>query len=273
MVDCAAFVDKIVLSIGGKLKQHFDDELVHVRSTGILHPGTIYSRCVRGVFGESGNPVVFLYGKAKKFDNVPAMQIVMQSTVIPVTAAQSTFLIRKITQNAMKVTVSSLELTFDVTGVSVDYILDHLIHRARGGLRVLSKRRRKTIYVGSPRSKWQARIYQKRNDVVRLEFILRRSFLSRHGINQPEDVLLLRKLNIWNLLSIRRFSANSAMRVTKGWTENPWGRQIVRTWGSRDRPLAALAPILRDNKVHPNQVLRPTRLQRRLMRMQKRFVW
>jgi len=98
LVDKAAFVDKIVLSVNGKVKQDFDYELVDPESKGILHPGTIYSRRVSAVFGLTGNPLLIRYGKAKKFENVPEAQIVIQSEAVPVTAAQAFLLVKKLTQ-------------------------------------------------------------------------------------------------------------------------------------------------------------------------------
>ena len=115
-----------------------------------------------------------------------------------------------------QIRVSQVEFTFDVTGATIDYVHEHLVHGARNDVKVLSDGERQTIYVGSPRSAWQVRIYQKRCRVVRLEFVLRRAFLSRHGINQPEDLLLLRKLNVWKLISIRSSSpSGSTQRRTR----------------------------------------------------------
>jgi hypothetical protein len=176
------------------------------------------------------------------------------------------------TQHSPQITISSLEVTFDVTGATVDYILQHLIHRAHGGVRVVSDGKCRTIYVGSSRSAWQVRIYEKRRGVVRLEFILRRRFLARHGINRPEDALLLRRLRLWDLLSLRRFSASSAARVTRTW-DNALGKQLVRTWGIYRRELEWLPRVLRNHGVHPYRVLTRTRLQRKLEAMQRRFVW
>ncbi len=272
LVNKAAFVDKIVLSVDGKLKSDFEYELLDPKNHGILRPGMLYCRSVSGIFELTGNPAVVRYGKAKKFKNVPAVQVVMQSEAIPVTAAQVMFLVKRLTSDPPPITVSQLELTLDVTGTTIDYILQHLIQRARGDVRVLSDGKRRTIYVGSPRSKWEVRIYQKRRSVLRLEFILRRPFLSKHGINQPEDVLLLRKVRIWDLLSIRRFSASSATRVTKTWRDAFW-RDVVMTWGRYGRELSGITGFLRGYGVHPHRVLRRTRLQRRLEAMQRRLVW
>jgi hypothetical protein len=171
-----------------------------------------------------------------------------------------------------QIRVSLVEFSFDVTGVTIDYVLWRIIHRARGDVRILSDGERITIYVGSPRSAWQVRIYQKTPSVLRIEFILRRSFLSRHGINTPEDLLLLRKLNVWDLLSVRRFSASSAARVTRTWN-NAIGKELVRTWGEYRRPLRSLPRILRNHGVDPHLVLRRTRLQKKLQEMQERLLW
>jgi hypothetical protein len=172
-----------------------------------------------------------------------------------------------------QIRVSKVELTFDVTGATIVYVLWHIIHRAQNDIRVLSDGERTTIYVGSPRSAWEVRIYEKtRSGVLRLEFILRRSFLSRHGINKPEDVLLLRKLKVWDLLSVRRFSASNAARVTETW-DNEIGKELVRTWGEYRRPLRSLPRILKNHGVHPYEVLRRTRLQEKLEDMQKRLLW
>src|SRR5579859_3405021 len=84
LVDKAAFVDKIVLSVDGKLKSGFEYDLLKPKSTGILHPGTVYCRLVSGIFGLTGNPVAVLHGRARNFNNIPDAQIIMQSEVIPV---------------------------------------------------------------------------------------------------------------------------------------------------------------------------------------------
>ncbi|MGA8215796.1 MAG: hypothetical protein WB799_19540 [Candidatus Sulfotelmatobacter sp.] len=272
-VNKVAIVDKIVLSVDGQLKPDFEAELQHFESRGILTPDSLYSRAASGSFWLTGNLVDVVYGRTKNFKNVPAFQITMHSTRIPLTAAQVLLLVEKLIVELTQIRVSSVELTSDFTGVTIGYVLRHLVHRAQNDVRVLSDGERTTIYVGSPRSAWQVRIYQKtRSGVLRLEFILRRSFLSRHGINKPEDVLLLRKLNVWDLLSVRRFSASSAARVTRTW-DNEIGKELVRTWGEYRRPLRLLPRILKNHGVHPYQVLRPTRLQEKMQEMQRHFIW
>jgi len=208
-VDKVAFIDKIVVGVNDERNPNFQEELQHHESFGIYTPDSLYSRAASGILWLSGNRVDLVYGKKKQFRNVPALKITMHSERIPVTAAQVKLLVGKLIVNSGRVRVSQLEFTYDFTGVSIEYVLAHLIHRAKTAVKVLSDGKRKTIYVGSPRSAWQGRIYQKTDSVLRLEFILRRSFLSRHGINQPEDLLLLRKLNVWKLMSVRRLSTHN----------------------------------------------------------------
>jgi hypothetical protein len=203
-VDGAAYLHQVVVSISAELKEGFDDELQRVKKQGIFRPGATYARSVRAFLWPTGNFVEVLHGRIKKFRNVPTIQIKMRSEGIPVTAAQVKYLIRKLVLGDARVRVSKVEFTFDVTAASIEYVLVHLVHSARTSPRVWSDGERKTIYVGSPRSAWQVCIYEKTDTVLRLEFILRRSFLSRHGINRPEDLLILRKLNVWKLMSIRR---------------------------------------------------------------------
>ena len=271
-VNNVAYIHKIALSVDGQLKPDFEAELRNPVSKGIrATPDSLYSRAVSGSCWLSGNPVEVVYGRRKNFKNVPTLRITMHSKRIPLTAAHVNFLVERLTLKS-QIRVSQVELTFDVTGTTSDYVRQHLIHRAQSDARVLSDGERITMYVGSPRSAWQVRSYEKTPTVLRLEFILRRSFLSRHGINKPEDVLLLRKLNVWDLLSVRRFSASSAARVTRTW-KNAIGRELVLTWGEYRRPLRLLPRILKNHGVHPHQVLRCTRLQKTMEEMQKRLVW
>jgi hypothetical protein len=63
-----------------------------------------------------------------------------------------------------------------------------LYTRARDWLEIESGPRQ-TYYVGSPRSGWQVRAYQKLPDVARVEFILRPPALRTLNIKHPSDLL------------------------------------------------------------------------------------
>ena len=207
-----------------------------------------------------------------RFKNVPPLRFTLQSQHIPLTAAQVYLLTWRCTCKAPELTVSSVELTFDFTGTSIEKIRTQLIHRAQRVTLLIDGRGWQTIYVGSPRSAWQVRIYQKAATVLRLEFVLRRGFLSRHGIHRPEDVLLLRKIKIWELLSLRRFSRSRADRATEKW-KNRTARRLVLDWFEDGRSRKSLLQVLRWNRVPANSVFCKTRLQRRLEAMHRRLIW
>jgi hypothetical protein len=272
-VDKAATIDKIVINATGKLNETFrEDELVNVNPKAIFHPGGHYAVCIFGDWRVTKNPVSIHHIKMVKFDNVPELRFTMQSDNVPLTAAHVYLLTWRCTCEAPELTVSSVELTFDFTGTSIDEVGKQLIHRAER-VRILEDERGwQTIYVGSPRSAWQVRIYQKTESVVRLEFVLRRGFLYRHGINRPEDVLLLLRIKIWELLSLRRFSRSRAERVTRNW-QNQTARRLVLDWFKDGRPKESLLQVLKGNRVQANSIFRKTSLQRRLEAMQRRLIW
>jgi hypothetical protein len=268
----AAFIHKVVLSVDGALDETFQEKLIHAKNVGIFHPGVFYGRCVFGTWKLTGNPSTIHYGRTKKFPNVPPLRVTMRSESIPLTGAQTQLFVRGLAAGPHEIKVSSLELTFDLSFTNLSQVRRHLIHRAHREQILRDRLGRQTLYIGSPTSSWEARIYQKTESDLRLVFIFRRAFLSQHGINRPEDLLILRRLKIWRLLSVRRFSRSCAERVTQDWDNNV-GRELIVTWAEAKRPLLGLVQILRNHQVDPNCVLRRTSIQRRLEAMQHRFVW
>lgn len=273
LVDERSTIDKIAINVDGKLNETFrENELVNVNPKSIYRPGGQYAGCIYADSRLTRNPVSIHHGRMVRFKNVPPLRFTMQSEHTPLTAAQIYLLTWRCTCEAPELTVSSLELTFDFTGTSIEKVRRQLIHRAHRVIILTDERGWQTIYVGSPRSAWQVRIYRKTSTVVRLEFILRRGFLSRHGINRPEDVLLLRRIKIWELLSIRRFSRSWADRVTRNW-KNRTARGLVLDWFRDGRPRESLLRVLKWNRAQVHSVFRKTNLQRRLERMQRQLVW
>lgn len=273
LVDERSTIDKIAVSVHGKLNETFrENELVKVNPKSIFRLGGHYAGCIFAHSCLTGNPLSIHHGKMVGFKNVPPLRFTMQSEHIPLTAAQVYLLTWRCTCEAPELTVSSLELTFDFTGTSIAKIREQLIQRAQRVTLLTDERGWQTIYVGSPRSAWQARIYQKTKSVVRLEFMLRRRFLSRHGIHRPEDVLLLRQIKIWELLSLRRFSRSRASRVTRNW-KNRTARRLVLDWFRDGRPRASLLQVLKWNRVQAHSVFRRTNLQKQLEMMQRCLIW
>jgi hypothetical protein len=115
----------MVVSVEGKLKEHFrENELSDVNAKAILHSGGLYAACIFAIWSLTGNPVSIHHGRLVELRNVPSHQFAFQSESIPATSAQVKLLIRKCMQEqpAPLIAVSSIELTFDVTDTTVDYI-------------------------------------------------------------------------------------------------------------------------------------------------------
>ena len=272
-VDQAAIIDKIVLSANGKLNETFrESALRNVDSKSILHPGGHYAACIFGNQRLTGNPVSIHHGKAINFENIPNALFTAHSENIPLTGAQVQLLVEACMADSTDIGVSSLELSFDFTGETFEQIKNNLIHRAHRVVVLTDERGWQTLYVGSPRSSWQIRIYQKTDSALRLEFILRRGFLKRCGINRPQDVLTLRKLNVWRLLCVRRFSRTSAKRITRRWKDSA-ERRAVMNWSDTGRSRKKLLRILKANKTPARLIFRRTSLQKRLEAMQRRLIW
>jgi len=212
------------------------------------------------------------YGRVIKFPNLPTLQVTKHSENIPLTGAGVQFLIKRVAGSVADVTVSTVEMTFDVRVGRVSSILDQITHRAKRQHLLRDRRGRETLYIGSKISPWQVRIYQKTKSIVRIEFIFRKAFLLRHEIHRVEDVLMLRKLKIWNLISFRRFSRRRAERVTRDWP-NKELREVIVDWVVYKRAIQSLVKMLSRNRVDPRRVLRRTTLQRTLEAMQRRFLW
>ena len=268
--DRAAFIDRICLSVRGSLGTNFTDNILDPQNRATLHPTSIYSRVVRGKCPVTENRIEIRYGRAKHFENIPPVQIVMHSEKVPVTGAHALRLLKGLCTDAPDVSVSLVELTFDFTRIRTAFLLRHLVHKAKGDVRILTDGKRTTLYVGSPRSAWQVRIYRKQSSVLRLEFILRRPFLARHGLLQVEDLVLLRCFPLWDLLSFRRFSKSSAVRATEH--KSAFVKKLIVTWGATRPTVQRLPTILKRFGIDA-QVLRPTDLQRRLHAMQRHLIW
>jgi hypothetical protein len=272
LVNTAAFIDTVGFSIDGKLADAYEQELIESKDTGILHPGVVYSRCIFARAWLTGNPVTIHHGRVKKFRNVALLKFTIRSEKVPVTGAQTILLIRKVAARNSKPSASYVEVTFDLSGVEFESIRRRVFHRAHGVRLLQDEKGRQTLYIGSPKSSWQIRIYQKTETVVRIEFVFRRSFLSRHGINRPEEIALLQRLNIWSFFSLRRFSRTQAKQLMRKSHKSKL-RKLLAVWMRSNRPSEDLISTLRRNRIDPRRVFRKTSLQEMLERMQRRLVW
>jgi hypothetical protein len=89
-------------------------------------------------------------------------------------------------------------LTFDISDYEVGEIYRKLLIGNRLIREFSDADGHQTFYLGSPKSNLQLRVYQKTEVIVRLEFVLRLSFLRSHNIQHPADLLTLSSINLWN---------------------------------------------------------------------------
>jgi len=128
------------------------------------------------------------------------MRLVLLSESAPLTLAQASLAEECLLRRGFRGGVSSLELTFDVWDTTVQDFRRKLLIGSRSFREFQDPAGRQTLYLRTPTSPWQLRVYQKTQSIVRLEFILRLPFLRAHDIHQPLDVLRLAKLELWPAL-------------------------------------------------------------------------
>lgn len=268
LVDQAAFVDTIRLSVHSDQRPRLD-EIPNQQNIGILSRHSNYCRMITGNWTKTGNPVTILYGKVNRFSRVPPASVTVRSESIPVTAAHINKMVESVFPTASDVHVSLVEFTFDVATFSYPEAYRSVVHRAIERKELGDERNGRTLDIGSPRSLWFATIYEKRQDVLRVEFKLQRGFLSAQGWNHPNDLVALRTLPLSKLMSLRKFSNSRISGATEGWSE------MAREWCLRSaaRPLWLLHRVLSANGLDANRLLPESASQRQLESMQRLLVW
>lgn len=270
LVSQAAFVDTIVLSIYGEGRPRTAD-LVNPKSRAILVGKSKYARQLEATWNLTGNPIEIKYGKVSRYPAVPPIQMRVRSESIPLTGAQVTKLVKSVFPHAREVRISSVELTFDCAGMSFSRICETVEHRAQERRRKGSRRGWRTLYVGSPRSFWFAKIYEKAKGILRFEFTFNRSYLTAKGMIRPNDLVALRNIRLRSLLSVREFSRARLAAATQEW--NATMREVLWDWTPKQRGLQKLREILAMNGLQISKVLRGSKEQRQLEAMLRLLVW
>jgi hypothetical protein len=271
LLNQAAFIDRIGLSVWTEQKPILD-QLRDSKDTGIFKPNALYARCLSGKSPLTGNPVRMVYGRVSRLRRVPPIGVYMTSEDIPLTGAQVNETVRLLTPAATRVQPVMAELTFDLTRVSVSKLYRNLLYRARQWSELMDAAGSKTVYIGSPRSAWELRIYDKAVGITRLELILRRRLLFSYGIRQPDSILLLRWIDLQEMFSLRRFSRPKVVAATKGWRDAYW-QEMAGDWQFYGQPLQGLRRMLGVRSGDIERVFLRSPLQRTLDTMQKNLLW
>jgi hypothetical protein len=272
LVSKAAFIDTIKLSVWTEEKPILG-QLVDENNDPILNGKSRYARLVEGKAPLTGNPVEIFYGKVSRFPRVPPCQVKMRSEEVPLTGAQVNETMRLIFPAATRIQPVLVELTFDLTKISVDYLHQHMIHRSRQWNEWWDRvRGRRTVYIGSPASAWEIRIYKKTERVVRLELILRKRILPDNGILQPDNVLTLRSLKLQPMFSLRKLSRPRVAAATKSWND-PYWQDVACYWDYYGGPLQLLCRMLNGRGDKTGRLFPLARFQRTLETMQANLIW
>ena len=267
-IDRRAFIDKIVLSIWGE-KRAAPDNVWITKNRPIGGSNRNYARSERGVLLDSRNPYELRYGAMRFQAILPPMYLTLRSERTPVTSSDTAKAIEFLCEEVSRATVSQVELTFDLSGVSVEWLRHRIFTRARRFWRLRDESGRRTLYVGGRTSPWQVRVYDKTPEVVRLEFILRRPFLRKIGINGPRDFELLRGVNLKSLIRIRRLNKSALLGYARGLKDIH--RRLLRDW-LRDLTLCEFSARAKECEWElPSRLLALSKIDERLQRMHARL--
>ena len=271
LADKSAFIDKAVLSVWGHRRERVPPAVELAQSLAIGGSTRMYARLLPGHCQLTGNPFELKHGRLHRYPNVPPFRLSLRSDVVPLSAAGVSATIDSLFRRGFHCQISQVEFTFDVTGFSFLFFREHLRTTAHS-ITEVGKQDHKTLYAGGPRSPWQLRIYQKTASLMRLEFVLRRAWLHAHGIEQLDDLFLLRDIDVWTSASFSEFREQRLASVLNR-MPNCWGKNILLQQPRR-RSLRFLAGVLRWRcGVDPGPLLRHSQADHLLRRMQRNLLW
>ena len=267
LVDRAAFIDRAEFGLWGVRRQRMLPALRTRPSIPIGGPNRIYARSIRGVCQVTGNPFEFRYGRLKPWPRVPPFRLVLHSNRVPLTGTQVDLVAGALLRGGFRAIVARVEVTFDLTEASMSYFRRHVFTRARR-IRVLRDRSgRETLYAGGPTSSWQLCVYQKTDSIVRAEFRFRRQFLREQAIERAQNLLRLRRFNLWNLVWLREYQADALNSATVHAPE-------LLSEKPQNWPLRTVTTFLRWRAgINRDSLLRPSKCERLLRRMQRNLIW
>jgi hypothetical protein len=270
VLDRNAFLDTLAFSIWGDRRQRPANTVQLVDNPAIGGPGRSYARAWRGTFLPTGNPVELRYGVTANPGFIPPLRLVVRSERKPVTINDTIATIDSLCRKGWRAEVSQVELTFDLTELSIDYFWRGIMTRARR-FEIWEKDGQETMYVGGRRSPWQVRVYKKTREVTRFEFILRRPFLRQLLIRKLRDLELLRTLDIRYLIRLCEVKEDALIELEK--TVNPeFRRRAIRSF-FRSFPLRdSLRAAKKCFRADPAKMITVAREEARLLSMQARLV-
>jgi len=271
-INKAAFFDKVELAVWGSPRRRVSGSVILKPSQPIGGPNRPYGRSVHGKFLATANPFEFRYGKIQNWANLSPFRLIVRSHSIPLTGIQVDAIAHSLFRKGLRAQVGLVEMTFDIEGYSVHDLRMHFLTRCTKLVELKDKNGWGTLYIGSRRSPWQLRIYQKAESVVRVEYIFRREFLRSHAMSSCMDLLRLRQFDLFKLVAFQEFSQSRLNSMLKS-SPDFWGKELLHRWPHR-WPVQTLTNILHwRGGIDPGTVLQPFEAERLFGRMQRYLLW
>jgi hypothetical protein len=267
------FFDRVAINVFAKRRKQKSEDVVVLKNLPIGARWRPYARLARGYLTVTQNPVDFYYGKfdanKSRGARISPCRLSMRSNRTPLTFAELSSAIDAFVHRGSRKEVGLVELSFD-TNLCFGNVCRDLFTSARYR-RDCESGRWKTIYVGSPRSHWQVRIYEKISGITRVEFVLRTRALRSLGVEQAHELLRLRTADLFELVSWREFDG-IATAVQLGRTvPEP---QLHACLALLRRNTSCLEKLIRgEYHILTADLLRPSIVEQTLRSMQERLIW
>jgi hypothetical protein len=270
VVDRKAFFDTVTISIWGDRRQRPANSVQLLDNPAIGGWGRTYARAWLGICLPTRNPFELRYGVIRNQGLVPPLRLILWSERKPVTIDDTITMIDAICRKGWRAEVSQVELTFDLTEVSIDYFWRGIMTRAKRFV-IWEKDGQETLYVGGRTSPWQLRIYAKTREVTRFEFVLRRQFLRRLSIRRLPDLERLRTLDIGFLVQLCEVKPG-ALKALEQTVEDEFRRRALRSFFAGYPLRDSLRAAKKLFKAEPQKMIMTSPEETRLLNMQARLV-
>jgi hypothetical protein len=265
-----AFIDTLKVSIWGRRRESPLCAVRGVEKKPIASRRGKYGWVERGIIEATGNRYELVYGPLRLRKILPPLELILRSDQVPITVESAEAAIDAVVEVGDRMIVSYVELTFDLTGRSVDWFEQSIFSSARRFVNLTNEEGRRTHYVGGTTSPWELRVYEKTVEVTRFEFILRRRFLRQRRISSPEDLELLRYLDFGYCVTLQRPNPYAMEAIRKN-----LGPERGRAFDSISRMLPLRDFVVAADRIFGaprRDLVLPDPLDEQLRAMQRRMV-
>jgi hypothetical protein len=266
-----AFLDRVDLSLTVPPRLRPWPLMIEKENKPSFGKDSFYGRYCSGILEPTGNPFQVHYSKMTRLPRVPHSVLRMDSERSPLTTAELCLAARSLTGKPEAATVAYVEVTWDLLQIFGELDKRLVSRRTRHRERWVNPRDgRRSHYFGGRKSERYVILYEKPPQlaprVVRLEIRLGSRALRRLKITHLDELLLLRRVDFTDLVSI------CDLHVPKSVVPERWRRNLWRYFAERQaldelaREFATYYPVPR------KKFLRPTPLDAVIRQMQSRLV-